>query len=379
MTTTAMTSNLTAGLTTVTRAIKKQTRYGYGLPVLSNVRVSCSDGYIELQATDLEIGIRALVPAKTADMEPFTVNARDMLTFVKSAPKDGLVHITIETEPIKGARLTSAASSITLPIIDAEEFPIVPFASDEPDRYGYVDGPTFARACKRAFVTAASDETRPILTGALMRFTESGLVIVSADNYRISETVVPWQVPPTPDVIDQTHIVVARALNVWAALKADRVMLNVRPNASQVILTADGVAMVARMIDGQFPNYESVIPLYSMAATVSTFDVAPVAAALASVLPTAKRSANVVRVAVNGAWELSAACDGQTAEASAAVATTGDDLTIALNGTYLKDALASLGKEASAYLQGPLTPMLLCSRDAGDAYRIIVMPVRMPS
>jgi DNA polymerase-3 subunit beta len=373
-TTTVDARDLTIALRRVSRAISKRTT----LPILSHVRIDNDDPeLIALQATDLEIGIRTTVPIVSGHLlEPITVPAADLLAFAKTAPKGTDVSIsadgTVETD----------ASTVTLPTIDPDEYPVTPYGALDG---AMVDGSAFALACKRAYVTAASDAARPILTGALLRSVPDGIVIVTADNYRIGESLLMAHgADEWPDMV-----VPARALKVWAMIapKADTVWIDPQPNSNQVRLQAEGISLTTRMIDGQFPRYESVMPASKATTTAATFDTAPALAAVESIAPIAKQGTNVSRFYVNGSISLRASVPSGAESSVAVVAlaeipatTSGDEIHTAYNVSYLRDMLKIMGPRVQGYFSGPLSPGLFVDRDMRvGSYRQVVMPVRMPA
>src|SRR4030095_2775124 len=106
---------------------------------------------------------------------------------------------------------------------------------------------------------AASDEARPILTGVLARFEGDQLTLAAADNYRIAVKTV-----PILDAVEDTSVVIpARALNELARVLGDvddPVNVVLAHARNQILFHLEGIDLVSRLIDGQYPNYQSVLP-----------------------------------------------------------------------------------------------------------------------
>ncbi|MDH5244744.1 MAG: DNA polymerase III subunit beta, partial [Chloroflexota bacterium] len=262
--------------------------------------------------------------------------------------------------------------------IDADEFPAIQTAGDRPTTR--VAQNVLRRALAETAFAAASDEARPILTGVLARFEGSQLTLAAADNYRIAVKTV-----PILDPVQETSVVVpARALNELARVLADiddPVEIVLAASRNQILFHLDGVDLVSRLIDGQFPNYQQVMP--ASFATRAVLDREELLRAVRPAALIAHESANIVKLQIGGGDE-----PGVTVSANAEVgdhvgqveaAVEGDGTTIAFNARYLADVLTNVSAEQFALeLNGPLSPGVF--KPVGDDdYVHVVMPVRTTS
>ena len=250
------------------------------------------------------------------------------------------------------------------------------------------------QALEETAFAAATDEARPILTGVLARFEGATLTLAAADNYRIAVKTIPLLDP----VEDASVVVPARSLTELGRILTetdDPVDIVLAPARNQILFHLEGVDLVSRLIDGQFPNYQTVLPKsHSTRAVVDREDLlkaVKVAALIAS------SSANIVKLQVGaagadaaaaGAGAEAAGTPGVTVTANADVgdnegrveaAVEGDGTTIAFNARYLSDVLQNVDAEQFALeLNGPLSPGVF--RPIGDdQYVHVVMPVRTHS
>lgn len=360
---------LKSALTDVVRAVHRRTT----LPVLDNVLVTFTDGpsqHVSLHATDLNTAIGIDIPVVESDGSgSFTMPARRALDFVKSADKSDVITIELLADAVA---LRHDRASITLPVIEAAEYPVAP---DIGPIIADVDGPAFAAALKRALVCASSDEVRPILSSVHFKPAAGAIVLASADNYRLQTSGIDchWMAPD----LDPFTVNVDSMRIALAVLKsADVVSLHRHPDGNgrmRLDLTCGDIRVTCRIIDGTFPNYEAVIP--TSFSVSSSFDVTDLSAAVKSIKPGAQDDADRVDVSLNGSLEL------RTPGGSAVVPTVTSGMDdpyglalVTLNVDYLADALSTLSGTGRIHWNGPLSPVMLTG-DV-DGYRTIIMPVR---
>ena len=367
-----MQENLARGLSLVSRAVSSRAT----LPVLSNILVKTQDGGLRLTATNLEIGISAWVPGKIEADGTMTVPARLITDVVAGLPAGERVDLEMESDNTLLVR--AGAFKTHLRGIEADEFPVIPAAGDRPTTQ--VSQKALRRALSEVSFAAASDETRPILTGVLTKFAGQQMTLAAADNYRIAVK--------TLDIlqsVEETSVVVpARSYVELMRILGDTdepadIILAQAKN--QIIIKVDTTEVVSRLIDGQFPNYQSVLPTSHSTRALVDRDELLKAVRLTALI--ASSAANVVRMGVgeNGSDGITvvAAADIGDAEGHVEAKLEGDPVTIAFNARYLVEALQSMAAEQLAIeLSGPLAPGVLKPVD-DPAYVHVIMPVRTPS
>jgi DNA polymerase-3 subunit beta len=368
-----MQENLARGLSLVSRAVSSRTT----LPVLSNVLLKTQDGGLRLSATNLEIGISAWVPGRIETDGALTVPARLLTDMVAGLPAGERVELEMEKET---SLLVRAGSYRTrLRGIEAEEFPVIPNAGDRPTTR--ISQRLLRRALAEVTFAAAADEARPILTGVLTRFSGETLTLAAADNYRIAVKSLPLLVP-----VDDTSVVVpARSYIELTRILTDveePVDIILAPSRNQIIFKVETTELVSRLIDGQFPNYQSVLPTSHSTRAVVDRDELLKAVRLSALI--ASSAANVVRLVLGGedgasGISVAAAADIGDAEGKVDVEIDGDPVSIAFNARYMVEALQNMEAERLAIeLSGPLSPGVLKPVD-DPAYVHVIMPVRTPS
>ena len=370
-----MQENLARGLQIVSRAVSSRST----LPVLANVLFRTEDAGLKLTATNLEIGITCWVPGKIDTDGAITVPARLITDLVNSLPSGDKVDLELQGATM--LRIRSSLGETHIKGIDAEDFPAIPTAGDRPTTR--IAQGVLRRALDETAFAAATDEARPILTGVLARFEGATVTLAAADNYRIAVKTVPLL-----DPVEDTSIVVpARSLTELSRVLADNdepVDIVLAPARNQILFHLEGIDLVSRLIDGQFPNYQTVLPKsYSTRAVMDRDDLLK-AVKLAALI--AGTSANIVKIQVGGAdgdagtgLMVTANAEVGDNEGRVEAAVEGDGTTIAFNARYLTDVLQNVDAEQFALeLNGPLSPGVF--RPIGDdQYVHVVMPVRTAS
>jgi DNA polymerase-3 subunit beta len=367
-----MQENLARGLQVVSRAVSARST----LPVLSNVLLRTEDGGLKLTATNLEIAITHWVPGKIDEDGATTVPAKLLTDLVNSLPSSERVDLELQagsTLQIRSGRFQTHVKGL-----DAEEFPAVATAGERPTTR--IPQRALRGALSQTAFAAASDEARPILTGVLARFEGDRLTLAAADNYRIAVKTIEILDP----VEEMSVVIPARSLNELARVLADvddPVEVVLSPARNQILFHLDGVDVVSRLIDGQFPNYQQVIPAGHRTRAVVDREELAKAVRLAALI--AISSANIVKLHVGEEGDagvtVSANAEVGDNEGRVEAAVEGDGTTIAFNARYLSDVLQNVSAEQFAIeLNGPLSPGVF--RPVGDDHYVhVVMPVRTAS
>jgi len=367
-----MQENLARGLSTVSRAVSSRAT----LPVLANVLLKTQDGGLRLTATNLEIGMSAWVPGKIDTDGTMTVPARLLTDVVGGLP--GGERVDLEMESDNTLTIRAGRYQTHLRGIEADEFPVIPSAGDRPTTQ--VSQKALKRALSEVTFAAASDETRPILTGVLTRFAGETMTLAAADNYRIAVKTVDLM-----NSVEETSVVVpARSYSELMRVLGDTdepVDLNLAQAKSQIIIKIDTTEVVSRLIDGQFPNYQSVLPTSHSTRALVDRDELLKAVRLSALI--ASSAANVVRLGFgedgSDGITIAAAADIGDAEGQVEAQLEGDPVTIAFNARYMVEALQNMEADQLAVeLSGPLAPGVLKPVD-DPAYVHVIMPVRTPS
>ena len=373
--------NLQRGLGVVGRAVAARST----LPIVANILLQTEKGRLKLVATDLEMTISAWVGAKIDEEGATTVPARLITDFVSSLPPG-----TVDFEaPERGrqAKIECARNDSTINTMEAEDFPRVQTVTD-----GIVlqlEPKSLKRTVDRVEFAAASDDSRPVLTGIHVKNDGTRLTFASADGFRLAVSDVTLAEAPS----EQIEIVIpARALRELSRLlgeSADPVEMRVNAGRTQVQFALTDVELVTQLIQGTFPNYSQLIPAdYNTRVTVSV-DEFRREAAIAAIF--ARDGSGIIRLQMDpgngmpGQMKVSARADeigNNDGVIDARVE--GDSSRIAFNSRYLQDVLRALTAErvaldmTSASSQGVFRPVVSGPGEqekVEDDYVHVVMPM----
>jgi DNA polymerase-3 subunit beta len=375
--------NLAWGLAVVGRAVASRST----LPVLGNVMLSTDAGRLKLSATNLEIGVNCWVGAKVQEEGSTTVPARLLIDFVNSLPPEQIdMALTVRTQELS---LRCSRFEANIKGIDAQEFPIIPTA-DDGGSFIRLERKSLRRMIDQVAFAAASDESRPILTGVLVKFEADRLVMAAADGFRLSV-----RSEPIPKLVaDLTSVIIpARALTELARISAppgpvadegeEFVEVMITPARNQILFHMKDVDLVSQLIEGNFPDYNQIIPKEH--ATRSVLEVAPFLKAVRVSSLFAREAANTVRLQVEPGGELSPGqlvITATSAELGSNVSdmdamVEGEAIEIAFNARYLIDVL-SVVDAAKVILEttNASSPGLL--QPVGDqSFTHVIMPMHL--
>lgn len=374
---TCLQENLAKGLAIVSRAVAARTT----LPILSNILVETDDSRIKLSATNLEIGISCWVGARVEEGGATTVPARLLSDFVNSLPAEPIaMELNGKNQTLK---LSAARYRAEIKGIDASDFPILPTV-DQGIRFT-LDPAHLREMIGQVAIAAASDESRPILTGVMTVLDPDAgrLTMAAADSFRLSVREDELNAPLDEKL---SVIIPARALLELARISADQdepLEVAITESRNQILFRLSNVDLVSQLIDGNFPDYEKIIPRSYTTRVVLNAKAMHNAVRIASFF--ARDAANVVRVAVQPGEELqpgmvvisaqSAEIGGNQSELEAAV--DGEALEIAFNAKYLMDLLGVVGAEQVAMeLTTPSSPGVF--KPLSDApFTHVIMPMHI--
>jgi DNA polymerase-3 subunit beta len=329
--------NLARGLAVVSRAVATRST----LPVLNNILLSAEQGRLKLAATNLELAITCWIGAKVDEEGATTLPARVLNDFVNSMPPERIeMHLNPKNQTV---HLKCARYDANIKGIDAQEFPIIPRPGD--GKRVALEAGVLREMIEQTTFAAATDDSRPVLTGVLTRFEKNKVTFAAADGYRLS---VRHALLSEPVEQSFSVIVPAKALQEVARVSGDQedpVIIAVTENQSQVLFQLTNIEIVSQLIEGQFPDFTRIIPTaYNTRAVVVT---AELQNAVKASLVFARESMNTVRLNITPANEMGggkltiAATSAESGDNVGDIDATveGDSLEIAFNARYLLDVL----------------------------------------
>ncbi len=340
------------------------------LPILSQVLVKTEEGKINLSSTNLENSITFGIGAVIEEDGSIAVPARIFAELVSSFGQDKVELVTDKNT----LKLSCGGSEATLSGMDAGEFPPLPEAGNKKDA-------TFSKELLEKnlpllLISASIDEGRPILTGIRFKAEKKTLVIAATDGYRLSVKKLEEDLG-----IKDGLVVPAKALaEGYRALnetKADGLDLYTAKDANQIIFSLPDINIATRLIEGEYPQYEKIIP--SSFATRVIFNKEQLLKSIKFAAVYAKESANIVRLNIASGEVIVSANTPQVGENKTRLEakTEGDGGEIAFNVRFLLDLLSVYSEEEIAFeMTGPLAPGVF-KFPQNESFLHIIMPVRV--
>ena len=356
-------------LQTVGRAVSSRS----SVQILSGIRLCASEGDVEVAATDMELALRARLEATVEGEGAIVVPGRVLLDIVRVLPP-GEVTFSQSAGDTTLA-ISCGAASYKVHTYDATDFPELP--SQETTEVFSIPRAPFLETLTTVSRAASRDESRPVLTGILVRLSGERLVMAATDSYRLSVKETPIELPPGLDI---DAVVPARALTEVARMSGgsdgpDELQLAVHHN--QILVGCDGVWLSARRIDGQFPNYEQLKPdTFEAEMRASREELADVTRRVAVL---AQRNAALRLSLSEGQLQLRAQTqDVGEAQETLPVAFSGEPIEIGFNPGFFLEGLESVeADEVVLRLINPLRPGLISGK--ADDFWYLIMPIRLAS
>ena len=345
------------------------------LPILSNVLVEPAGEGIALTATDMEVGLRSLIPAQVRRKGVVTLSARKLYEIVREVTADEVVLRVVQGGWVE---ILAGRSKFKIVSLDAKDFPELPLGADAPQ------GTTMAIAVgtlremiDRTLFAVSSDETRFNLSGVFLSNDDDGVLrMVATDGHRLAliDRRLPSAKMERGVVMPRKGLIEARKL-LDEAEDAEVTMV-VSPKDVRLVLRS--VTFFMRLVEGEFPDYRQVIPgAASVQARANRDDF--LAALRRISLLASERSHGVKLHLERGKLELSASNPDQgEASEEVDVQYTGEPLTIGFNARYLMDVLAvhAEGDVIELGFTDEVGPGVV--RGSQDPeYTYVVMPMRL--
>lgn len=354
-------------LQSVSRAVATRST----LPILGNVLLEAQDGQLKLVTTDLEIGMTCMIPLDDGENGAVTVPERIIQDVVSNLPADADLNISSDERNL--LTISAGKSKYTIHGLPADEFPALPEVPN--DTVISFTAQAIRDLVRKTLFAASTDEARAILTGCLLTWDGQTATMVATDTHRLAVKRVAAEGRFNQPV---SVIIPARALQeLLRQLGNTEEKVEVAVGESQVSFTFGRVKLVTRLIEGQFPAYERVIPTESQKRMVANRQEFYDAVRRASIV--ARAESNKLILKSEDSTLIITAKTGEVGEAreELTINLEGEPVEIAFNAEYLQDVLGVLDTETVELgLTGPLNPGLLTANGEPD-YIYVVMPMQM--
>lgn len=354
--------NLAKALNTVAKVATTRNT----LPILANVLLKTINNRLSIAATNLDIAITHTVGSKIEKTGSITVPARLMQDYISSLPT-GVLELKLNDNKLQ---ISTEKYNSTINGIGAEDFPEMPAIKGGVN--WRIPASELKKGLQKIVYAASNDDARPILTGVYFHNQPSSVLMVATDSYRLAEYKLPKQ------KVTVNFLMPSGAANDLLRIISDSNQeVLVTHDEQQVLFQSGEVTLIARLIEGNYPDYRKLIP--TKFATIAKLrredfiNIAKVSSLFARESAgsiTIKADENDKKVSINA---VASQLGENTATADAEVKGSGE---ITLNSRYLVEALTAFsGTEAELCFNGKLEPCILRSND-DENYLHLIMPLR---
>jgi DNA polymerase III subunit beta len=364
---TVLQDKLSAALSIVGRAVASRST----LPVLGNILLEAKGDTLRLAATNLSIGATVTISATVEEDGAITLPARLLAEFVNSLPT--AQRVTIDVNHAKQiTKLKCAGYDANVKGLPADEFPIVAQMETLTGESISLPATALKSMIERVAFAAATDESRPTLTGVEVVMADNRLTMAATDGYRLSV-----QSATVDYAGERKTIIPAKSLSEVARVIDGDVVQVLVIGDSQIAFGIDSslgrIEIVSSLIDAKFPDYKAIIP--KQATTWATFKRTDLLSAVKVASLFARDNSNIIKLRLNGDLKVSATST-ESGDGSSVVKAeiTGPELEIAFNAAYVSAVLSSVSDDTvkMEFTQGNRPGKLLT---ADDGYLHVIMPM----
>ena len=365
--------DLNRGLSAVARAVPTRST----LPITNNILLEAADDQLTLSATDAEtIAITYRISAGITEPGSITLPSRLLSDFVATLPPQP-IDISL-AERSRQVSLSCARNEASIGGQAADDFPPIPPVEDGDTIR--LDADALRRSISQVAFAAATDDSRPVLTGVHFRLRDGALRLAAADGFRLAVD----SVEAGEEAAEREAIVPARALNELARLLpevSDPAAVTFNPAGTQVLFDLGHATLIAQLIQGTFPNYEQLIPSSFTTRTEVTVGEFMRETRIASIF--ARDGSGIVRLVASpsedATGQLTVTARAEEVGNNEGVIDAlvdGEEAKIAFNSRYLIEVLGALDADRVAIeTSSPSSPGVLRPVKEDDDYVHVVMPM----
>jgi len=345
------------------------------MPILSNMLLTAEGHSLEIVATDLEIGLRGRYMAEVDKAGAVTVSAKKMFEIVRELP---LEDIQIKVEDNNWVKIVSGNSQFKLVGLPKDEYPALPDVAEE--GMIVIEGDILRDMIKKTLYAVGENDARYVLNGLFVHMTQTkgGLNIrmVGTDGHRLSmiDRVIDAKHKEESIIIPKKAMMELRHLLEEDTPKAE---LRLGFSKNHALFKRDGLVMVSKLIDGNYPNYMQVVPTKSTKKVTVAKEEFSHAVKRVSIL--SKEKTNAVKLQLEKGILVLSTNNPDVGEASEELAVDyrGEGIAIGFNSRYLMDVLSAMDRQTiTLELNDALSPCLI-SEEGDEHYKCVVMPMRV--
>jgi len=344
------------------------------IPILANVLVGAEGGELRIAATDLEIGLKSVCVSKTTVPGTITLPAKRLYEIIRALPDK---EIKFKRGEANWVTMTCGSSRFRIAGLPQDDFPAL---AEPKSTLAKIPSDALAKLITRTIFAISTEDSKYTLSGALLLLKPGSITMVATDGHRLAHV---EKAETLEDVSEEIKVLVPRKamgeLVRMISETADTESIGFSRDDTHLFFDMGKRLLISRMLTGQFPNYDAVLPRNND--RIVTVNREEVAAAIKRVAILSDERSHTVKLALtNGAMELTAShSDLGEAHETLEVDYSKEDLQVGFNFQYLLDFLTTADEpEVSFEFKDSESAAQLKAQPAGDYnYRYVVMPMRI--
>jgi DNA polymerase-3 subunit beta len=358
-------------LTKVQGIIEKR----HTIPILANVLIEAAQGEIIITATDLEVGIKSRYPSDVVSEGKVTVSAKKLFEIIKELPDK---NIQFSSKNNFWVEITCGKSIFNLVGLSPEEFPKFPSIGSDSNQ---IPCNIIGEMIDKTIFSVSNDETKFNLTGIFIKSntidSRNNLVFVSTDGHRLS--MIERGLEQDLDAKFNAGFILPKKgiMEIRKLIETVDEKINIGISDNNFAVSTDATTLIMRMVDGDFPDYQRVIPEKTSNSALINRDLFLHALRRISVLSSEKSKGIKFNLTQNNLVLSSANPDLGDAKEEIEIDYAGTEISIGFNARYIIDILQSIDKEnVLLFLKDNISPGLI-QPEGDEEYLAVIMPMRL--
>ncbi|HKL12380.1 MAG TPA: DNA polymerase III subunit beta [Halanaerobiales bacterium] len=340
------------------------------MPILKGILIEAKkDKGLHLMGTDLEIGIENWVPAEIEEEGKIVLPANQLRNIIRELPNED-INFTVDLEKFR-ANINCLNSQFTINGYNPEEYPQLPDVSIPTELE--IPAAKLKNIIEEVEFSTSTDQTQPVLTGALMVLKDEKIEMVSTNKYRLAYS----KVENKNNIEEKLEIIIpGSTIKEISNLLEEEGTVDMKVNENYASFDFNDIIVVSRLIEGKFPNFEQVIPDEKNTTITINKEYLQSAVKRASLI--ARLDSNVVSLKSedNRLIIESEDSDSGSAHEEVPIQLKGENHNISIDASYLLDVLKVIDVEkVNLDLIGSLNPLVI-KKEASDDYIYLIMPIR---
>ncbi len=338
------------------------------LPILSNILIRAQDGEIECAATDLEVGIKVKVSGTITEEGEITVSAKKFVDIVRELPDKEIELVTTANDRVE---LTCGEGVYKIVGLTSEDFPQMPSANGDGLT---IDGETLNSVIRKTQFAASTEEVQFLLNGLYIKFLEDKTEVVATDRNYLALA----HCEPLKTTDDTTEFILPlKAVREIQRTFADSSTVKITPLKNQLLFSDGNATLTTRLVEGNYPEYQMIIPESTDGRSVVLKDSILRAARRVSLLSNPKNNAICLEIDTERIQLTAKTPELGEAHETLEVESGTGSVRIGLDARMLTEVLSHIETESLVLEFSDDTSPFIVKPEGDDGHLCIISPMRL--